>query len=121
MSLPQYNFEFVSGETFKLEITYKDSSGSVINLTSGYRVDIDGRTDEDSSSTLFAVDSTTSAITLGSSGPNISLVLDATTTGGISAPTSGVYDVKVNKTSATPDEITYILGGKFTVTKAITA
>jgi hypothetical protein len=120
MTLPQYDFEFVSGETFTLEITYKGSDGNVVNLSSGYRVDIDGRTDESSASTLFAVDSTSSAITLGSGTPNITLVLTPTVTGGIAGPASGVYDVKVVQTSADPDVVRYILGGKFTVLKAVT-
>lgn len=120
MALPTYNFEFVSGETFTLEITYSDSGGSVIDLSSGYRVDIDGRVEEDSSGTLFSVDSTTSAVQLAASGPNITLTLDPSVTGAIAGPASGVYDVKVTHETPNPDVVRYILGGKFNVLKAIT-
>ena len=121
MSLPQYNFEFVAGETFTLQITYKDSSGSIVDLSSGHTVDIDGRSDRDASGTLFSVDSSTSAVTLAATSPNITLTLDPSVTGAISAPASGVYDVKVTETTPNPDVVRYILGGKFTVTKAISS
>jgi len=121
MTLPQFNFDFVSGETFTLEITYKDAAGNPVNLSSGYVVDIDGRVDASSASTLFAVDSTTSAVTLSSGSPNIVMTLAASVTGGITAPATGVYDVKVKETTPDPDVVRYILGGQFTVLKAVTA
>lgn len=121
MSLPTYNFEFVAGETFTLEITYRDSAGAIVDLSSGYRVDIDGKSSADASGTLFAVDSTTTAVALDSVAPNIVLTLAPDVTGAIAAPASGVYDVKVTHETPTPDVVRYILGGKFNVLKAVTA
>jgi len=121
MALPTYNFDFVAGETYTLEITYRDAAGAVIDLSSGYVVDIDGRVTADSAGTLFSIDSTTSAIVLNSSAPNIVVTLDPSVTGAIDAPASGVYDVKVTETTPTPDVVRYILGGKFNVLKAVTA
>lgn len=121
MALPTYNFEFVSGETFTLEITYRNSAGAIVDLSSGYRVDIDGRVDAGSSGTLFSVDSTTSAVALSATAPNITLTLDPSVTGAIAGPASGVYDVKVTHETPTPDVIRYILGGKFNVLKAVTS
>ena len=121
MALPTYNFEFVSGETFTLEITYKNSAGSVVDLSSGFTVDIDGRVEADSTGTLFSVDSSTSAVALAATSPNITLTLSPSVTGGIAAPASGVYDVKVTETGPNPDVVRYILGGKFTVLKAVTS
>ena len=120
MALPSYNFEFVSGETYTLEITYRDSSGAVIDLSSGYTVEIDGRVEADSATTLFSVDSTTDAVQLSASAPNITLNLTPAITGAIDAPASGVYDVKVTNTTPNPDVIRYILGGKFNVLLAVT-
>ena len=119
MAVPTYNFEFVAGETFTLQITYKNSSGSVVDLSSGYTVDIDGRSESGASSTLFSVDSSTTAVALAATSPNITLTLAPSVTGAITAPASGVYDVKVTETTPNPDVVRYILGGKFTVLKAI--
>ncbi len=120
MALPTYDFDFVKGETFDLTVDYKDSAGAVINLSSGYTVTMTGRTEADSSSTLFSV-SNSSGITLASTSPNITIRLSSTVTAGIAAPNSGVYDIRVAQTGPTPDVVKYILTGKFTVYEAVTS
>lgn len=120
MPLPTYNFEFVKGETVDLTVDYKDSTGSVIDLSSNYTVTMQGRTEASSSSTLFSLASG-SGITLSSSSPNITIRLSKTVTDAITAPTSGVYDIKVAETASSPDVVKYILTGKFTVYEAVTS
>ncbi len=120
MPLPTYNFEFVKGETVDLTVDYKDSTGAVIALASGYTVSMQGRTEASSSSTLFSL-SNGSGVTLSNSSPNITIRLSSTVTNAITAPTSGVYDIKVAQTSPDPDVIKYILSGKFTVYEAVTS
>jgi len=120
MALPTYDFDFVKGETFDLTVDYKDSAGAVINLSSDYTVTMTGRTEADSSSTLFSV-SNSSGITLASTSPNITIRLSSTVTAGIAAPNSGVYDIRVAQTGPTPDVVKYILTGKFTVYEAVTS
>ena len=120
MPLPTYNFEFVKGETVDLTVDYKDSTGSVLDLSSGYTVTMQGRTEASSASTLFSL-SVGSGITLSASSPNITIRLSKTVTDAITAPTSGVFDIKVTDTAATPDVVKFILAGKFTVYEAVTS
>ena len=120
MALPTYDFEFVKGETFDLTVDYKDSAGDVIPLATGYTVTMSGRTEADSASTLFSI-SNSSGITLASTSPNITIQLSSTVTAGISAPNSGVYDIRIAQTGPNPDVVKYILTGKFTVYEAVTS
>jgi len=104
------------GATFSLSVNYKDASGSTINLSSGYTARMQGRTSHAATGTVFSL-TNSSGITLGSSDPNIVIAIAATATDDFAAPSSGVYDLEIAKTSS--GEVFRILEGRFEITPEV--
>ena len=95
-------------------MTYKDSSGSPINLT-GFTARSKFKTSY--SGTLVASLTSSSGITLGGAAGTIVLTISATDTAAITAPSSGVYDLEIVSSGGV---VTRLLKGKYNVTPEVT-
>jgi hypothetical protein len=121
MALPQYTIEFHQGETYVLSITYKDSTGCAVDLSSGYTAQIDGR----ASSALKWRASTevhspvVGTIVLSKGSPNIKVTLADTYTASLDLG-SGVWDLLLENSTPTPDTSEYLLGGTYTISDPVT-
>jgi hypothetical protein len=103
------------GATFELTITWKDSAGTAINLT-GYSARMQVRETYSSTSSVVSL-TNGSGITLGGSAGTIAIVISATTTAGLTAPFSGVYDLELVSAAGV---VTRLLQGAATVTPEVT-
>tara|TARA_R100000388_G_scaffold67712_1_gene48945 strand:- start:334 stop:702 length:369 start_codon:yes stop_codon:yes gene_type:complete len=104
------------GATFSLSVNYKSSSGSTVDLSSGYTARMQGRTTHDASSTVFSL-TNGSGITLGSSDPNIVITIAATATDDYTAPSTGVYDLELVDSAS---NVYRILEGNYEITPEVT-
>lgn len=91
-----HNIQIVQGDTFQLNITWKDGNDNLIDLTS-YSARMDVRPYWGSSSTILTSQGASPNITLTLGGPNgtIDVSIAASTTASLSAPLNGVYDIEV--------------------------
>jgi len=102
------------GETFQLSIHVQDSGGSTINYSSGYTARMQVRADH-TSSAIIDIDNT-SGITLGSSNPNISIVIAESVTKNLTAPFTGFYELEL----ITSGTVTKPLDGQFIIEPEVT-
>lgn len=121
MAAPVYNTTIERGSTFQLTVTYKDASGSVVNLTGWtYRMQVRESssgslilTSEGGSPTI-AIDETNKA-----TGVLVFSVTPANTTAiSPSTLTTAYYDIEIQKTST--GEVRRILQGKLNISPEIT-
>lgn len=118
----QYNIVVEQGGTFTLQITYKDSSGSAIDLTN-YAARMEIRQAYTSASALVTLTSAsggsgdTSGIALGGAAGTITVVIAAATTGSLTAPATNVYDLEL---IAQNGSVTRLVEGKATVSPGVT-
>ena len=118
----QYNIVVEQGATFTLTITFKDSSGSAINLTD-YAARMEIRESHTASSALTVLTSAsggsgnTQGITLGGVAGTIAIVIADSTTNGFTAPATNVYDLELVSTNGA---VTRLLEGKATVSPGVT-
>jgi hypothetical protein len=111
----RYDLEIKQGATLSLTATWKDSSGTAVNLT-GYTARMQVRATYDSSSTILSLTSS-SGITLGGSAGTIAITASATTTAALTAPWSGVWDLELVSGGG---EVTRLLEGAATVSPEVT-
>jgi hypothetical protein len=98
---PKHDIVIYRNGTFELDLTYQDSDGCAIDLSSGYTCQIEGRETLDGSSKFeFESDNNTSNVILSGATPNIKIKMSASDTGAITAGT-GVYDVKLIHSGST--------------------
>ena len=128
MALPTYDISFHTGETFELAITYKDSTGCALDLSTEYTAKIEGRATASAVPVLWTVDTTDSVshpgtvITLSKGSPNIHVNLTAAYTATLPVGT-GVWDLKLtqdNSAGVADDIVTYVLGGSYTILDPVT-
>jgi len=110
----RYDLEIKQGATLSLTATWKDSSGTAVNLT-GYTARLQVRATYDSSSTILSLTSA-SGITLGGAAGTIAITASATTTAALTAPWSGVYDLELVSGGG---EVTRLLEGTATVSPEV--
>lgn len=119
----KYDIVIEQGATFTLAITYKDSSGSLINLTNfDARMEVRvAYTSADALATLTSAaggTGNTSGISLGDAAGTINIVISETATKALTAPATNVYDLEL----VAPDgSITRLIEGKATVSPGVTA
>lgn len=109
-----YNITHVDGDTFRLNVVYRDSGGTAVNLT-GYTVAMQVR--ERAGGTVWASStggspSLTITVTAGTGTIDVSGTIDAT------PPARGVYDLQLTSSGGIVDTI---LAGDFTVIEEVTA
>jgi hypothetical protein len=110
----RYDLEIKQGATLSLTATWKDSSGTAVNLT-GYTARLQVRATYDSSSTILSLTSA-AGITLGGAAGTIAITASATTTAALTAPWSGVYDLELVSGGG---EVTRLLEGTATVSPEV--
>ena len=110
----RYDLEIKQGATLSLTATWKDSSGTAVNLT-GYTARLQVRATYDSSSTILSLTSA-AGITLGGAAGTIAITASATTTAALTAPWSGVYDLELVSGGG---EVTRLLEGIATVSPEV--
>lgn len=114
MAAGYYDVVIEQGATFSLSLTYKDSTGAAINLT-GFTARSKFKTSF--SGTAVASLTSASGITLGGAAGTIVIVISASDTAAITAPSSGVYDLEIVSSGGV---VTRLLEGKYTVTPEVT-
>jgi hypothetical protein len=103
------------GSTFSLSLAYKDSSGTLIDLST-YSARMQCRVGRDATSTVFSLTSG-SEITLSDSDPNLLITIPATTTAAYDAPLRGVYDLEIESAGGV---VTKILKGTLLIEAEVT-
>ena len=97
---PQHNIVMYQGGSFDLSLTYQDSNGCALDLSSGYTCEFKGRTKVSDSATKFAFSSSGSQITLSNATPNIVISLSPSDTSAVTEG-DGVYDIKLTHSDST--------------------
>lgn len=111
----RYDLEIKQGATLSLTATWKDSTGTAVNLT-GYTARMQVRSTYDATSTILSLTSG-SGITLGGAAGTIAITASATTTAALTAPWSGVWDLELVSGGG---EVTRLLEGAATVSPEVT-
>ena len=114
MAAGTYNIVCDQGATLSRVITWKNSAGTPINLTS-YTARMQVRERYDATTTLLSLTTENGGITLGGALGTITLVADATATAAFT-PDQYVYDLEM----ITGSTVTRLLQGTFTVTPEVT-
>ena len=104
-----------AGATLSLVITYKDSSGTAINLT-GYTARMQLRDEIESSSTVLELTTENSRITLGGSAGTVTLSVSATDTANLTAG-DGVYDLELISSGGV---VTRLIEGSYSIVREVT-
>jgi hypothetical protein len=115
MSAAQYNLYMEQGATFALSITWKDSSGTPINL-GGYSARMQVRRTKDSSTVLLEATTANSRITLGGALGTIDVVIPATVMEDVTFG-CGVYDLEVESSGG---QVTRLIEGGVSLSKEVT-
>lgn len=115
-NLNRYDLEIKQGATLALVATWKDNSGTAINLT-GYTARLAVRESYSSTSTILSLTTSNGGISLGGSAGTITLSASATTTAALTAPFSGVYDLELISGGGV---VTRLLEGAATVSPEVT-
>lgn len=113
MAAGLYDIIIEQGVTFQLNLTWKDSTGSPVNLT-GYSARMQVRETYESEDTLVSLVSPAD-ITLGGALGTILITIPAATTGPLSF-VEGVYDLEL----ITGSNVTRLLQGKATISREVT-
>jgi len=111
-----YTLTVNQGETLSLVATWKDSTGTPVNLN-GYTAAATLRETYSSSGTVLYLATTNSGIALGGTAGTITLTAAATATRALTAPQSGVYDLELTSGGGV---VTRLLEGQFNVTPEVT-
>jgi hypothetical protein len=111
-----YTLTINQGETLSLIATWKDSTGTPVNLN-GYTASMTLRSTFAAAGTVLFLSTTNSGIALGGTAGTITITAAATATAALTAPQSGVYDLELTSGGAV---VTRLLEGAFEVTPEVT-
>jgi hypothetical protein len=123
MSAGTFNFAAEQGATFNPVLTYKDSSGSLVNLT-GYTARMQVRENFQAPRVLIDMTTENGGITLGGSAGTLALLVTATVMASLHVPNTGssppvatfYYDLELVNGSL----VTRLMQGQFKVTGEVT-
>lgn len=108
-----YHIKMDQGSTFSLVLTYKDSSGTVINL-SGYTARMQMRRNYEDDS-MIELTTENGRIALGGEAGTVTLTISATDTAAL-PPVEGVYDLELVQGSV----VDKLLAGTFSIAREVT-
>ena len=111
-----YTLKIEQGATLLLAATWKDSSGTAINLT-GYTARLSVRTHHSSDTVLLSLTTANGGITLGGAAGTIAVTATAVQTAAIAAPIVGVYDLELVSSAGA---VTRLIEGGAVVTPEVT-
>lgn len=115
MAAAQYNLYMEQGATFALSITWKDSSGTPINLTS-YTARMQVRRTKQSPTIIVEASTTDGRIVLGGALGTITVTIPATVTDDLDFG-CGVYDLEVESSGG---QVTRLIEGGVSLSKEVT-
>lgn len=115
MAAGTYNFAAEQGATLERVITYKDSAGALVNLTS-YTARMQVRLAVESTSFVLELTTSNGGITLGGTAGTITLLVSAAVMSSLAALTY-VYDLEIVSPSG---KVTRLIEGKFAVKAEVT-
>ena len=115
MAAGSYDITIEQGATFSLPISYKDSAGDVVDLSSSYTSRM--MIKESAGGTTIKSLTNGSGMTLAASGNNIVIDITATDTAAMDFDTA-VYDLEI--VSGSSGAVTRVLEGKVKLSREIT-
>jgi hypothetical protein len=118
MSAGIYDIYIEQGATFQKIITWKDSSGTAINLT-GYIARMQFRSQPTSDTVLFEATTENGRIALGGAAGTVTITITATLTAGFDFGCA-VYDLELQSSSQSGAVVTRLLEGSVNVSKEVT-
>lgn len=111
----RYDILCDQGATFTESLAYKDSTGAIIPLGTGYTARMQVRTSFDAASPVLTLTTANGGITLADTSPNIVLLATAVTTAALTAG-NYLYDLELVSGST----VTRVVMGAFTVRAEVT-
>jgi hypothetical protein len=122
MAAPVYNTTVERGSTFQLTVTYKDASGTVVNLT-GWTFRMQVRESQSAASTVLTSEGGSPTIAIDETNKATGVLIFSvtptnTTAISPSTLTTAYYDIEIQKTST--GEVRRILQGKLNISPEIT-
>jgi hypothetical protein len=122
MAAPVYNTTVERGSTFQLTVTYKDASGTVVNLT-GWTFRMQVRESQSAASTVLTSEGGSPTIAINETNKATGVLIFSvtptnTTAISPSTLTTAYYDIEIQKTST--GEVRRILQGKLNISPEIT-
>lgn len=115
MPAGNYDITIEQGATFSLVFTWRDSAGSLVNVT-GYSARMQVRKSPSSPTVLLDLSTTGGGITLGGTNGTITLSASAATTAALS-PSPAVYDLEMVSPGGV---VTRLLAGKVNILPEVT-
>ena len=115
MAAGRYDITSEQGATFSLPISYKDSTGSVLNLSSGYTSRMMIKESAGGTTIKSLTNGVGNGMTLAASGNNIVVDISATDTASMDFD-NAVYDLEIESGST----VTRVLEGKVKLSREIT-
>jgi len=112
----EYTLRIEQGATLSLVATWKDSSGTAINLT-GYTARLSVRTHHSSDTVLLSLTTANSGIALGGAAGTITVTATAVQTAALTAPVTGVYDLELVSSGGV---VTRLIEGGAVITPEVT-
>jgi hypothetical protein len=122
MAAPVYNTTIERGSTFQLTVTYKDASGTVVNLT-GWTFRMQVRESQSAATTILTSEGGSPTIAIDETNKATGVLIFSvtptnTTAISPSTLTTAYYDIEIQKTST--GEVRRILQGKLNISPEIT-
>ncbi len=122
MAAPVYNTTIERGSTFQLTVTYKDASGTVVNLT-GWTFRMQVRESQSALTTILTSEGGSPTIAIDETNKATGVLIFSvtptnTTAISPSTLTTAYYDIEIQKTST--GEVRRILQGKLNISPEIT-
>lgn len=116
MSAGFHHFVIEQGATFSRVLTLKDSSGTVVNLSSYSGAEMDLRENPESSTEVITLTTGNGRIALGGAAGTVTLTISATDTANLTAD-DGVYDLELTDSGG---NVFRILEGSYSIRRGIT-
>ena len=115
---PRVDLTIQQGASFAYNLTWRDGTGAIKALASGWTARLQIRETIDSASTKASL-TQAAGITLASTSPNVVIALTATETAALTlANDTAVYDLELVQTSS--GTVYRLMGGKVTLSREVT-